>query len=102
MFSCLDEAGSVTITDISPVGRTTLARLDFPADREVDVECGKRGEGVEFAVEVQKTTRGAAGATGCRVSCTSSGAARSLVFPVAVRLCNEDKASAKRCRALKV
>ena len=137
MFSCLDEPGSVTVTDISPVAATgltvtgwairpnpywkrppstrpgddammigvarrTLAKLQFPTSRVVDVQCGKNGEGFEFAVEVQKTTDGPAGASGWVVTYTSDGDTKQIEFPLAVRLCREDKAWAKSCEALKV
>lgn len=136
MFGCLDKSGSVTVTDISPVGgtglevtgwavrpnpfwkptpsgppladgqmigvaRTTLARLQFPTSRVVDVQCGSNGEGFEFAVEVQKTTNGEAGASGWVVTYTSGGDTKKLGFSLAIRLCNEE-GWAKSCQALKV
>src|SRR3954447_2186079 len=44
--------------------RTTLARLAFPSSRTIDADaqCGKQGRGYEFAVQVEKTTAGEAGA----------------------------------------
>jgi hypothetical protein len=137
MFSCLDEPGSVTVTDISAVGATgltvtgwairpnpywkrpqsirpgddasmigaarrTLTKLQFPTSPVVDVECGKNGEGFEFAVEVLKTTDGAAGASGWVITYTSDGDTKQIEFPLATRLCKEDKAWAKACQALKV
>lgn len=134
MFSCLDQPGSVTVTDISPVGATgmrvtgwalrpnpyrqrppstrpgddvtmigvarrTLTRLQFPTSRVVDVQCGENGEGFELAVEVQKTTHGAAGASGWLVTYTSDGEPEQIEFPLAVRLCRQDKAWAKSCQA---
>lgn len=137
MFSCLDDAGSVTITDIAPVGATgltvtgwairpnpfwqrppstrpgddpmmvgaerrTLASLRFPASRVVDVQCGRNGEGFEFAVEVRKTADGPAGASGWTVTYTSGGRTKQIEFPHAVRLCTEKKAWARSCEALQV
>jgi hypothetical protein len=84
------------------VARTPLARLRFPASRVVDVECGRNGEGFEFAVEVQKTIDGAAGASGWVVTYTSEGDTKQIEFPLAVRLCDEDKAWSRSCQALQV
>lgn len=84
------------------VARTTLARLQLPSSRVVDAECGRNGEGFEFAAEVRKTTDGEAGASGWVVTYTSDGVTRTMSFPLAVRLCNDDKAWAKPCLALRV
>lgn len=135
MFGCLDETGSVSVTDIVPIDDTglevtgwavrpnpywkpgppnpahvegqigveptTLAMLRFPASRVVDAACGKNGEGVEFAVQVRKTTSGEAGASGWIVTYTSDGKGKSLSFPLAVKLCNT-KAWSKSCEALRI
>lgn len=84
------------------VSRKTLSELQFPTSRVVDVKCGKNGEGVEFGLEVRKITRGEAGLSAIRVTYTSGGETKTFTFPLAVRLCNEEVAWAKRCRALEV
>jgi hypothetical protein len=84
------------------VERMTLAHLQFPTDRVLNAQCGRKGEGYEFAVQVLKTTSGEAGASGWVVTYTSEGHTRKLGFTLAVRLCNENSADAKACTALKV
>jgi hypothetical protein len=87
------------------VARRTLAKLLFPTSTVVDAQCKDPaidGIGYEFAVEVQKTTSGEAGASGWVVTYTSDGKIKRLGYPIAVRLCNENDADAKRCMALKV
>jgi hypothetical protein len=83
------------------VARTTLAKLLCPDSRVLDVTCGKNGEGYEFAVQVQKTTSGEAGASGWVVTYTSDGKTRKLGYSIAVRLCNENSAEAEACTALR-
>ena len=86
------------------VARMPLAKLLFPTSPVVDAQCkdpDKDGIGYEFAVQVQKTTSGEAGASGWVVTYTSDGKTKRVGYPIAVRLCNED-ADAKRCMALKV
>jgi hypothetical protein len=84
------------------ISRHTLASLQFSASQSVDTVCGPDGQGVEFGMEVQKTTSGEAGLSAIRITYTSGGDAKTFVFPHAVKLCNEDSARAKPCRALKV
>jgi hypothetical protein len=87
------------------VARVSLASLLFPTSKVIDAQCknpAKDGIGYEFAVQVQKTTTGEAGASGWVVTYTSDGNTKSLAYPFAVRLCNEKKAWAKPCRALKI
>jgi hypothetical protein len=84
------------------VARAPLSRLGFTADKHVDVKCGKHGEGYEFAVQVEKTTAGEAGASGWVVAYTTDGKTKLFGFPIAVKLCNEKVSWSKACRALKV
>jgi hypothetical protein len=84
------------------IERTTLPRLGFTTDRTIDVKCGQHGEGYELAVQVEKTTGGEAGASGWVVTYTTERETKKFGFPLAVRLCNEDTAWSKQCRALKV
>jgi hypothetical protein len=84
------------------VVHATLSRLGFTADHHIDATCGKRGEGYEFAVQVQKTTAGEAGASGWVVTYKTGDETRKLGFALAVVLCNEKVSWSKRCNALKV
>ena len=85
------------------VSRHALAQLKFPTSRVVNTRCEKgSAKAVEFGVEVRKTTSGEAGVSSFRFTYTSGGDTKTLTFPFAVRLCNEDKAWAKKCKALKV
>lgn len=68
----------------------------------MDAQCGKHGEGYEFAVQVKKTTTGEAGASGWVVTYRSDGKTKKFGFTLTVRLCNEKWADAKACRDLKV
>ena len=84
------------------IEKTPLRRLGFFAPHVLVQPCGKHGAGYELAVQVEKTTRGEAGASGWAVTYTTEGKTKTFVFPIAVRLCNEKVAWAKQCRALKV
>jgi hypothetical protein len=84
------------------VAKARLSRLGFTADHHIDVKCGKHGEGYEFAVQVEKTTAGEAGASGWVVAYTTDGKTKLFGFPIAVKLCNEKVSWSKACRALKV
>jgi len=87
------------------VARMNLTRLLFPTSKVADTECknpAKDGIGYEFAVQVQKTTNGEAGASGWEVTYNSDGKTKRVVYPIAVVLCNENSADAKACRDLRV
>lgn len=84
------------------VSRHTLAQLQFPATHQVTAKCGTLGQGVEFGLEVRKTTSAEAGLSKIRVTYTSGGSTKVLTYAHGVRLCNEQTAAAKTCRALKV
>lgn len=79
-----------------------LSRLGFTADYPVDAKCGDHGEGYEFAVQVEKTTAGEAGASGWVVTYKTGDETRKFGFALAVVLCNERDTRAKKCDALKV
>ena len=135
MFGCLNKPGRVTVLSVTPVkpvglkvrgfgvrpnpfwkhtpgaggqimvARSTLAALNFSADRSVTVECnrgGQEGAGYEFAVEVEKTASGEAGASGWIVTYKTGDDTRKLGYPIRVRLCNENSSDAAKCQALKV
>ena len=80
----------------------TLARLGFTADHDIDAQCGDHGEGYEFAVQVEKTTAGEAGASGWVVTYKTGDQTRKLGMALAVELCNENDTRSKKCEALKV
>jgi hypothetical protein len=84
------------------VARAPLSRLAFPSGHQVNVQCGKNGQGFEFAVQVRKTITGPAGASGWVVTYTSDGKTKKFGFPIAVRLCDQNTAASKACTALKV
>jgi len=87
------------------VARATLARLLFPTSKVIDAQCknpARDGIGYEFAVQVEKTTNGEAGASGWVVTYTSDGKTKKIRYPFAVVLCNEKSADAKACRSLRV
>lgn len=126
MFACLSAAGSVTVTQVTPVdpvglkvtgfamlprpdGRQwlgvepkTLSALNLPTGRTLNATCDNHGRGYEFVVQVEKTTRGEAGAAGWLVTYSSEGHTKQYGFALAVRLCNENVAWARSCTALKV
>lgn len=81
---------------------TTLAHLRFPTGRVVDVQCGKKGEGYEFAVQVRKTTNGPAGASGWIITYRTGDETRRFGFMLKVKLCTEEVSWSKQCNKLKV
>ena len=80
----------------------TLSRLGFTADYPIHAKCGDHGEGYEFAVQVEKTTAGEAGASSWVVTYKTGDETRKLGFPLAVKLCNEKVSWSTKCNALKV
>jgi len=127
MFACLSKAGSVKVLKMAPVDpvglrvtgwairpnsgsdtgtpRATLKDLGFPHGDRIGPNAICKpgsGHGVEFAVQVEKTTSREAGARAWRATYESGGQTKTFTWTLAVRLCNENSADAKPCIALKV
>lgn len=81
------------------IQRKPLSALQFSSSHTTDLECDDdTGKGVEIAVQLKKITSGEATASGFRVTYTSDGDTKSVLYPLGARLCNEDTADARPCR----
>jgi hypothetical protein len=132
MSLCLSRAGRATIDDVSLVGpvggievdgwtlvnhpkqatemfvgtdRRTLRSYGYPLTHTVDMTCPGSPDVQsldELVVQVERTDDRDAGSHAFRIDWTSNDDHGSLVFPLAIALCQERSSDAAPCRALHV